>query len=209
MGRKSLEQTRRAEILAAFERCIERYGIDVPLEQIADEAGVKRSLIRHYLGNRDEVVNQMIDRIAREYPAQMMAQMERAASDGEAGILTFFFSEDYPATAWDHILGAVASAAHDRYPQAKQRLGQMLLQMIADAAGILAKCYPHATTAQCEVVAYGLFSLAYAHDSIAMLLPQPADRLVARLNAQLLLQTLGAPDATTASHPPESGYSKA
>ena len=48
MGRKSRAEERRELILAAFERCIAHHGIDVPLEQIADEAGVQRSLIRHH-----------------------------------------------------------------------------------------------------------------------------------------------------------------
>ncbi|NJM06754.1 TetR/AcrR family transcriptional regulator [Candidatus Gracilibacteria bacterium] len=92
MGRKSLAEERREDILAAFERCIARYGIDVPLEQIADEAGVKRSLIRHYLGNRDELVEQVIERIAVEYPRQVASFIIAYRERGLADLLDAFLS---------------------------------------------------------------------------------------------------------------------
>lgn len=48
---------RRPQILDAFAACVARYGIDgSTLDRVAEEAGVTRALVRHYLGNRDEVV---------------------------------------------------------------------------------------------------------------------------------------------------------
>ena len=57
MGRPKLDDVRRPQILDAFAACVARYGIDgSTLDRVAEEAGVTRALVRHYLGNRDEVV---------------------------------------------------------------------------------------------------------------------------------------------------------
>ena len=57
MGRPNLTEVRTAEILDAFERCVARYGLEgSSLERVAEEAGVKRSILRHYIGNRDEMI---------------------------------------------------------------------------------------------------------------------------------------------------------
>ena len=62
VGRRSLASTRRPQILRAFEACVLRYGLEgSSLERIAQEAGVRRSLIRHYFGNRNELTEALIE----------------------------------------------------------------------------------------------------------------------------------------------------
>ena len=57
MGRPSLANVRREQILDALERCLARDGlVGTTLEAVAEEAGVRRPVIRHYFGNRDELV---------------------------------------------------------------------------------------------------------------------------------------------------------
>ena len=54
MGRPDLTEVRTAEILDAFERCVARFGLEgSSLERDAEEAGMKRSILRHYIGNRN------------------------------------------------------------------------------------------------------------------------------------------------------------
>ena len=81
MGRKSLKEERSALILDAFGRCVARFGLEgTSLEQIATEAGVKRSLIRHYLGNRDDLILALATRVVARYRtmvAEMLAYMEQ------------------------------------------------------------------------------------------------------------------------------------
>ena len=93
MGRKSLAAARREEILDAFERCVVKYGLEgSSLEQIADEAGMKRSIIRHYIGNRDELVDQLVERAVGNYRAQVMqtfAQVTEAEDHAHLGFQMF------------------------------------------------------------------------------------------------------------------------
>src|SRR5215471_6974743 len=61
MGRPSLADTRRPQILRAFEDCVLKYGLEgSSLERIAQQAGVRRSLIRHYFGNKDELAEALV-----------------------------------------------------------------------------------------------------------------------------------------------------
>jgi AcrR family transcriptional regulator len=195
MGRKSLADERREEILAAFERCIGRYGIDVPLEQIADEAGVQRSLIRHYLGNRDELVDQVIARIAEAYPRRLAALLAPALAAGTSGVLDFLFADalkdDGIEADWDAVIMAVVNTAQGRYPQAKERVAQIIVAMVEHLAEALAQLFPQATATRRYAVAYSLFCLAQMNDSLLWLGLAPRHTLLARASAACLLDDLG------------------
>ncbi len=62
MPRKSLKEIRSEQILAAYATYITRYGLEgATQERIAEPAGVKRLIFRHYLGNREEMIDALID----------------------------------------------------------------------------------------------------------------------------------------------------
>jgi AcrR family transcriptional regulator len=53
MGRKSMEDERRAQILEGFYTCAVREGLgNASMKKIAVEAGVQTSLLYHYFSNR-------------------------------------------------------------------------------------------------------------------------------------------------------------
>ncbi|HMQ32694.1 MAG TPA: TetR/AcrR family transcriptional regulator [Chloroflexaceae bacterium] len=190
MGRKSRADTRREEILAAFERCIGRYGIDAPLERIAEEAGVQRSLIRHYLGNRDELVDQIVERIAEAYPQRVAAALEPALAQGAAGVLDVFFSDALNDNAWDDVIHAVVSAAQGRYPRARQRVAAMLVALVERIAEALARLFPTATPEARYEAAYGLLCLAQSNLELRWLGLDPRHTAMARAGAERLLAAL-------------------
>jgi len=70
VGRPSLAAERRAQVISAFGRCVARAGFaGTSLENVADEAGLARGHVRHYLGNRHD---------------QMMALAEWVSTGGRA-----------------------------------------------------------------------------------------------------------------------------
>ena len=74
MARPSLKEVRTLEILDAFVTCVTRYGLDgSTLERISEEAGVKRPILRHYLGNREEMVALLIEHVVERFNAQTEA----------------------------------------------------------------------------------------------------------------------------------------
>ncbi|GAB4124143.1 MAG: hypothetical protein Fur005_31100 [Roseiflexaceae bacterium] len=192
MGRKSLADERRAEILAAFEQCIVRYGLDVPLEQIADQAGVKRSLIRHYIGNRGELVDQMIERISTDHVDRLGQLFDRASEGGINRLLDFFFEPFDDVSDWDALLMAVINSHGEQYHRARLRVGQMLLVVNERLANVLLRLYPQATPADCSRVAYGLLSLVQMNDALECLGINDSRTTLARANAERLLADLQA-----------------
>lgn len=68
MGRIDIGDQRRPHIIAAAKRVISRHGIDgATQERIAEEAGMTRPHIRHYLGNRDELLDAVWSATVGEY----------------------------------------------------------------------------------------------------------------------------------------------
>jgi AcrR family transcriptional regulator len=191
MGRKSLEAQRTEEILAAFERCILKYGIDVSLEQIADEANVKRSLIRHYIGNRDALVNQVIERITSEF----MQQIEALSADiPDSELLTrtldYLFRSDSGYDATDQIILQVLISAQDRYPLAKQSLQQVFSAFIDLLAGDFARLLPGRTAQAYQAVAYSVLCLSLANESMMWLGLNAELNAAARRQAEFLIAQL-------------------
>ncbi|MFV9506884.1 MAG: TetR/AcrR family transcriptional regulator [Oscillochloridaceae bacterium umkhey_bin13] len=190
MGRKSLVEERRVAILAAFERCIARDGLDVPLDRIAEEAGMPRSLIRHYLGNRDEMVMQVVYQIATTYPERIVADLAQAAARGEAALLDLFFGDGLTNPAWDEVLHAVLSAPPQRYPEARATIAAMFQRICDSLARVLGQLYPTAPSESCTATAYGLLCLMLAHDDLRWLGLPLAHAQLARSQALILLRAL-------------------
>ncbi len=65
MGRKSLADTRRKEIIEAFYHCVNAEGMaSASVRKIARKAGVQPSMIHHYFKDRDEMIESMVDLFA-------------------------------------------------------------------------------------------------------------------------------------------------
>ena len=70
-------EVRRDEIIDAVQRCIVEYGLaDTTMAKVADEAGMQRSAISHFLGNRDDVIAAAVERSCEHYVATLMAIVE-------------------------------------------------------------------------------------------------------------------------------------
>src|SRR5438876_3126885 len=83
VGRPSLADERRPQILHAFESSVLKYGLEgSSLERIAAEAGVRRGLIRHYFGNRPELTQALIDGILERTIASYRDVIADAGSVG-------------------------------------------------------------------------------------------------------------------------------
>jgi AcrR family transcriptional regulator len=64
MGRTSLANERRAQILEAFYRCISKYGLqNSTIKRIAQEAGVQPSILYHYFRDRDQLLEKLLKKV--------------------------------------------------------------------------------------------------------------------------------------------------
>ncbi|MBW2389182.1 MAG: hypothetical protein JRG89_12185 [Deltaproteobacteria bacterium] len=94
MARPSKVEERREQILDAFERCVVQSGIQgVTLEHVANEAGLPRSLVRHFVGNRDDMVAAVFERFTRRAEALWSGVTHRRPSIDE--MLEFLVKEAF------------------------------------------------------------------------------------------------------------------
>ncbi len=78
MGRKSLKEQRRAQIIEAFSRCVAKSGLQrASIREIAKEAGVQTSIIHHYFKDRDDMIEEFVRNIAGEVFARYRSETRR------------------------------------------------------------------------------------------------------------------------------------
>lgn len=193
MGRKSLAHERAEQILDAFERCIIKHGFEASsLEKIAEEAGVKRSLIRHYLGNRDDLTEALIKRILKhEADLTKEAHEHLSPKDLKKGLLNYLFF-DYLDAKSKHIeilLKALWKSV-DQDKRIKALLQNLYQQGELEIKETLELIYPNASKKNLSNVAYGLLCLSEGVDNTQMLGFDPKKAKGIKSLAETLLKTL-------------------
>lgn len=194
MARKNLTAERTDEILDAFARCMVKYGLDASLEQVAEEAGMTRSIIRHYIGNREEVVNRLMERIAEEYLLELSEAEKTIPHDQMIAVTLDYLFRDAPGyDDYDKLIIGVMMTARERYPQAKHTLMTMLNQLVDMFAADLMEVYPQAGELRCRETAYNIMCLAMSNESFLWIGMNQAYNLAARAGAEALLRLLEQP----------------
>ena len=172
MGRKSLTKERTAQILDAFETCIVRHGLEgATLQHVADEAGLRLSMINHYIGKRDALVKAMIARFIETYERDTAAFLQLLPHNNRL----------------DHLLDFYFGAASLQYrPQDSIIMGELMTLSGRDAAvreqilGVyrlieqsfldeIERKYAGVSAEKIQQTAYGLMSLWYGNSSLIWL----------------------------------------
>lgn len=192
MPRKDLTEERTAQILDAFERCVVRRGLGgTSLEDVATEAGVKRSIIRHYIGNRDELVGAMALRYADRYLAYLDWLGETAAGpDRVEALLDALFPRTPTSTASDVVLFEALIGATDEYPDAGRLMTKLVRKTVDRVAAILEADFAEADPKDVWNVAYGVVGVSFNHDSLVQLALPPKYRRGALDAARRLIASL-------------------
>jgi len=94
MPRPKIGNERREDILQAFERCVVRKGLpSTTLSDVAEEAGHPRSLIRYFIGNRNDMVSKLIDRMLERGRSQLDLLQSTSGISGTKQLETFLIEE--------------------------------------------------------------------------------------------------------------------
>ncbi len=189
MARPDLSAERSEQILDAFSRCVARSGLDaVSLEEVAGEAGVRRSIIRHYIGNRDNLVAAFLDRLEVHLQRQNDDMRTWFIANPGVGGLPHYLFWDAPDDALP-VLESVYSAAR-RNPAIAARL-ESWLQGFADALqDVLRASFPDADPDAITTVAHGLAAIYNDHQSMRTLGAPPRYRAMALAAAEALIASL-------------------
>ncbi|GAA6150873.1 TetR/AcrR family transcriptional regulator [Pseudoteredinibacter isoporae] len=176
MARPSVKEERAEAILAAFERCVARYGVEgATLERISKESGLHRSLLRHHVGNREALLDRLIERCIDTEQDDIRLLFEGIEKEGskpdpsDEAIIAYLFGEMPEAERIKIKVALALLAAVENYPSIKKSLFQWNKDFISSLQAILQSVYPKADEPQCAAVAWGLASISLSSLSIAPL----------------------------------------
>lgn len=189
MGRKDLTKERQDSILDAAERCISRYGLQgTTLKNIASEASINRGLIHHYIGNRDDVTQLMVERLLERYEASFESYAAaRPESNHTEIVISYYFEAWFDLAPEDDILFLELLAQSERDPHIRKLLLHLYDGLEKMIAKELTRLYPNVDTKNLHSISYSLMVLAFAHATFNWLgLPQAKQADVRSVAANLV-----------------------
>ena len=192
MGRPDLKAVRTEEILAAFERCVARFGLHgSSLERIAESAGMKRSVVRHYLGNRDVMVEALAERVADRCREDLDAYLSTVSEKRRMDQLLAFLFPDSGQGSTDNLM-AVESliAAGEDHPRIRELMTTYVEAVVGMVADQLRLAFPNTVRSHCWSTAYGLVGICFNHASLSPLGLPTKYLKAARNSARELINTL-------------------
>lgn len=163
MGRKSLANERREQILIAFAQCLRQYGFEgTTLERVAEEAGVKRSIIRHYIGNKDDLITAAVNRIIHEYKAELANAIDSLPQEALIpALLDFLFcpNDNFEMADFDTLVN-VLWTTHERNPHTRALLLNLYQEFETLILESLTHAYPQSNKEQRKNTAYAIMCLS-------------------------------------------------
>lgn len=159
VGRPSLMVQRRAEIIDAFIALVARNGLEsVTLDDIAAEADVQRSSVRHFIGNRRALIAATIIELSDRYVRSVRDEL--SGTVGIDGLITMLFSAGWLAEMGDNdraFDSLIEEAARD--PQLGKHVRRACDALLAEIQSALRHDFPEAPAVRIRETAYALTCL--------------------------------------------------
>jgi len=191
MPRPNMKEQRKAEIMKAFENCVARYGVEgATLERIAEEAGLARALIRHNVGNRDDLLAALIKRFFDQSVERMQQMISGLPSQNPSRTLVdWLFDPAYSDPKQVLITEALIASAADDETLAK-RLRGWTDDFVGSIESLLKTEFPKAPKEAIAAVGAGITGIYFNIDSFALLGPMKKLRVASRAAALRLIDSL-------------------
>lgn len=191
MGRPSMKDERRREVLDAYLRCVGRFGLEgATLERVAKEAGLKRPLIRHHLGNREEMTAALVTHVIAAFDSVTLAVRNALpAEDRIEALLKLLFGSGSTEPAIVHAFAALTLHAQNDI-ETRAKLSGAVVRYEAFLREELARAFPSATPDRVAAVAQGLMALSFNLDALSPLAMHETWEGAARDAANLLIVSI-------------------
>jgi AcrR family transcriptional regulator len=203
MGRRSLAAERRQQVLEAASRCLARNGLaGTTLEKIAEESGLSRSHVRHYVGNRDDLLLALVDWVQERDDRAFAAAVEEAPPEQRLAVAMDHLFGTWFLGAGDEgavILELVKAGRSDETLREAIMSGYRLMLGAIDSG--LAAEFPASTPAVRRGTAYGLLCLALGNALISDLDRPLGSNGLIRVAGEALVAQLGAVTSNGATAP--------
>lgn len=193
MPRPSLQTERKAQILSAMSRCVAKYGLHgATLEKVAKAAGLARALLRHNIGNREQLVDEFID-----FYLQKSLEKTNALFDGLPAanrthtLIDWLFDANYEDPESILIAEAlIAAGAEDAI--LRQRMTEWTMAFVSRVELTLRQDFPSASSENLRASAAGIVGIYFNVASMSPLGDIPTLRAPSKQAALLLIESLDA-----------------
>ena len=176
MVRARIGDERREQILSAFEACVIREGLaKTTLQKVADEAGLPRSLVRYFIGNRGDMVPLLIDRMIERADSDMSGLKPKYGTVSTADMVDFMFDFAFANETSNAIIGELWNLA-DRDEEIRQRLARLYQRILDKLTGQMAIDLIGRDRRERMTAAHVLMSLGYGDASFATLFQNDRQR---------------------------------
>lgn len=152
--------------MQAFEACVLRKGLlATTLADVAEESGLPRSLVRYFMGNRDEMVDRLIERQMQLAQSRLDAVRDDAGTMSVARLLDAFFENLFSDPRSNALMGELWYLA-----RTDTHIRERLNGVYAYALGLLTEALdremPGLGVAERDGAAFAVVSLALGETAL-------------------------------------------
>ncbi len=184
MGRPSLAEQRRAEILGALERCLLRDGLaNTSVQAVAAEAGCQRTLVHHYFGTLENLVGALLIELAEDLERSFQEATKEAPA--LSTLLAFLFQHT-PSRANELIAALRASGIES----AQEPLARMYESFASSLCLYLRSEFPEAPASRCGSTAFAIVCLSMSRFQLTRLGVSRRHIQSLRSSAEVLIDSL-------------------
>jgi len=189
MARPSMASERTQQIIDATIRTIAKHGYaETTLDRIAQESGLARGHVRHYVGNRQNLIREAIksyyfhDYDSGAFWPGAITTVQQAVD--------YLFSNDFVGTREENklIFGFIEAARTD------QEISDIMLSVYMgaekDLARLLKKEHPEISSSHLNKIAFGVVSIAIHNVFLLDISAQAKTTSLAKSSAQLIISSL-------------------
>ena len=191
MGRPSVKDERREQILRAYETCVARFGVEgASLEKIAEEAGLARPLIRHNVGNRDALLAALVDRFLSRSERSVQRMMDGLpTSRATETLIDWLFDPNYSDAQFVLVAEALIAASQED-PALATLMQRWTREFISSVRSVIERDAPNASSAALDAVAAGVTGIYFNTDSLTPVGDMSDVREASKCDALMLTATL-------------------
>lgn len=162
MARPEIKEDRREQILDAFEHCVARYGLEgATLGKTAEIAGLARPLIRHNVGNKEDLQEALVERFLARSRTAMEDLVSSLPDENRLETLLDVLFDPRGANPQLVLVFNALSAAAPGDPLLARQLQHWLDDFVKRLEDVLARSCPRAPAELLETVAAGLSGIYF------------------------------------------------
>lgn len=166
MARPSLKAEKTEHILQAYERCVALYGVEgATLQKVAEEADMARPLLRHYVGNQEDLLAQSIERYFERQALSMAGLQDIRSVDA---LLDALFDRKYfehnsqsKKSENDIMIASAFTLAAQQHRVIKQHMQSWFSQYQSEIQACLTRLFPQVDKERIKSVSTGLIGIYF------------------------------------------------